>query len=812
MRAVWWLAALLPVLLGFGLRLWYALQSEPFVDEPTTLLVARAIASSGVPILPSGLFYGNDLPFSYLAGALVAVFGARILVIRAFSVAAGVLTIALIYEMGSRLSWQAHADRGPVGHRWIGLWAALLFALSPAAIIWGGRARGYSLLGLLVLLAICSFYAGITADGPGRRRVGWLLLVVAVFVHPEAGLVLPAFVLGAMILRGWRWWLKLDRLVEVFLACAAVIARVWLQTALARGQISGLETITGSRLPLEPGGNWLLRLQDVAPFFMEPNRWPWTLLALLALGGALWAAHGRRNREGAEPVLFLSACLWLVPIEMTLLLGSTYQSPRYLNMLLPVFALLAAFGIAQIVGWLGRMQRLRRWQGAMAVLATLVVILAGLPAGAAAANSTEKGFRSAFEYVKGHWRPGDRAGTVAPAYSELVLGHSDYFSLGLDYEEFVFRAADGEWVDRWLGSPLLRTPEDLAAALERGGRLWLVADEGRLRRRFSPEFAQMVWQRMELVSKTDGVMAFVSVHERPEPGAIHKAKALFGEQVALTGYELGSESNRPSHSGWGEFVALPGQVLPLTLYWQAVGPIQQETTVFVHLVGTDGESYAHGDGLPLGGLQPMSHWVEGESLPDRRTLALPSELPPGRYRLEVGLYDPTGGERLPITDPGRQDAGSALALDYVTIVAPGSHPPSAGHAVGVDLRANDDQLRLLGYSVEADQVAPGSTLGLTLFWQALDPVAADYSVFVHLLVPAGTIWGQGDGPPAGGFYPTSAWDPGEVVVDKRLVAVDAGTPPGVYQLAVGLYELSTGARLSSPDGDRVMLGDIEVAP
>ena len=85
-------------------------------------------------------------------------------------------------------------------------------------------------------------------------------------------------------------------------------------------------------------------------------------------------------------------------------------------------------------------------------------------------------------------------------------------------------------------------------------------------------------------------------------------------------------------------------------------------------------------------------------------------------------------------------------------------------------------------------------------------------MFVHLLDPAGTIWGQGDGPPVGGFYPTSAWDPGEVVVDERLVTVDAGAPLGVYQLAVGLYELSTGMRLSTPDGDWVILGNIEVEP
>ena len=65
---VWWGLALIPLILGFALRLRYVLHAEPFVDEPTTVLVGESIARSGVPVLPSGLFYGNDLPFSYLVG------------------------------------------------------------------------------------------------------------------------------------------------------------------------------------------------------------------------------------------------------------------------------------------------------------------------------------------------------------------------------------------------------------------------------------------------------------------------------------------------------------------------------------------------------------------------------------------------------------------------------------------------------------------------------------------------------------------------------------------------------------------------
>jgi 4-amino-4-deoxy-L-arabinose transferase-like glycosyltransferase len=811
-RAAWGGLALLPLLLGFALRLSYVLQAEPFVDEPTTLLVAQSIAHSGVPVLPSGLFYGNDLPFSYLAGGLVALFGPRLEVLRLFSLAASLLTVVLVYRAGRRLL-----------SPWAGLWAALLLALSPDAIVWGGRARAYVLLALLAFLAVWLFYAGLAAERSRLRRLGWLTLVIAVFVHPEAALLLPAFVLGAGLLLGWRWWLRPARLAEVVLAAAAVGARYWLQLALARGQIGGFKTLTGSRPPLELAGDWLSRLRDVLPFFLDPSRLLWTLLALLALAVAVWLMAAKRQAEASRPVLFLSVCLWLVPAEMVLLLGSTYQSPRYLTMLLPLFALLAGYGLDWTLNRLAEFAppgRRRLSFGLLAGLVTAVLVAASWPGAVAAANSPEKAFRTALEYVGQHWQPGDRVATVAPAYSQLVLGRSDFFTLGLEYEEFVYRADDGQWVDRWLGSPLIRSAEELATVLDQAGRLWFVTDETRLRQRFDPAFAQMVWKRMELVAKPDQVMVFLS-RDLPEPAASHSVAATFGGQVALLRYDLGLSTQRPAGVGWGEVAVEPGQALPLTLYWQATAPITAESTVFIHLVGADGQRYAQDDGPPLKGIQPMTHWPVGEILPDRRSLDLPASpaaMPPGRYRLDVGLYAAGSGERLPVVGAAGHALGQALSLDFVQVLPLAGMLPSPAQPMQVDFVGNGDQIRLLGYTLGPDRattgVAPpaaaGTPLVVTFYWQALAPVSTDYTVFVHLLDGADQIRGQGDGPPAGGFYLSSFWDPGEIIVDEHQVSPDADAPAGTYRLAVGLYVLSTGRRLSTAQGDRVVLSEVEV--
>ncbi len=795
-RVRWWAPATIPLVVGFALRAHYVLRAEPFVDEPTTLLVAQAIARSGVPVLPSGLFYGNDLPFSYLAGGLVALLGPHLEIIRWFSVTASLATLALVYQTGYRLL-----------SPWTGWGAALLLALSPEAILWGGRARAYALLGLLVFLATWWFFRGVKADRPLVRRLGWLSLILALFVHPEAILLWPAFILGAGWIKGWRWWFRPGPLLEGLLGAAACAARYGWQLALARGWMSGLETPTGSRPPLEPGGAWLLRLQQLAPFFLDPHRLPWTVLSLLALVVGARMIAKERQTETSRTVLFFSLCLWLPPVEMLILLGSTYQSPRYLTMLLPISSLLAGYGLDWL---LSRLQRFLPSHTAffmLSMLASVALFIGFWPGAASAANTREKGFRSAFEYVRQHWRPGDRVATVAPAYSHYVLGRSDFFTLGKGFEEFVY-CQDGQWLDRWLGSPLIRSAEELNQVLSEDGRLWFVSDESRFRQRFDPAFAQMVWLRMDLMAKPDQVLVFVS-QRRPAPAVSRAVNAVFGGQVALSRYDLGLADQQPADRSWGEVVARPGQSLPLTLYWQAAAPIERQYTVFVHLIGADQQRYAQDDGPPLNGLQPMIYWQQGETLPDRRNLILPADLPAGRYRLEVGLYS-EDGERLPVADAAGQSLGEALILDFLQVMPADGSLPLPGQMVQADLTGNGDRIRLLGYTLAEKKVSRDGVLNLTLYWQAVNQVSTDYTVFVHLLDANDQIQAQGDGPPVSGFYPSSFWDLGEIVIDQRQVWVPADALPGTYRLAVGLYLLSTGQRLRIGQDDRIVLDEIEI--
>jgi len=130
----------------------------------------------------------------------------------------------------------------------------------------------------------------------------------------------------------------------------------------------------------------------------------------------------------------------------------------------------------------------------------------------------------------------------------------------------------------------------------------------------------------------------------------------------------------------------------------------------------------------------------------------------------------------------------------------------------------EGQFAFEGYRLRpSNGVKAGKVLTLDLFWQALAPVNTSYTVFVHLLGPynpvtGGPLWAQDDSQPMHGGHPTIRWRPGQLVPDRHELEIPADTPPGVYQVEVGLYDASTGVRLAA-DGsgtDRLLLGEVQV--
>ncbi len=136
----------------------------------------------------------------------------------------------------------------------------------------------------------------------------------------------------------------------------------------------------------------------------------------------------------------------------------------------------------------------------------------------------------------------------------------------------------------------------------------------------------------------------------------------------------------------------------------------------------------------------------------------------------------------------------------------------------------ENSIILLGYDLPQQRLRPGDGLSLTLYWQALRPIDADYTVFVHVLGrqhnprTGNPLWGQVDMEPVAGTYPTSAWSPGEQIIDRYVVTVDPEAPPGDYGLEIGLYDAINGQRLAVYDpggdlwGDYLIVARVQVQP
>ena len=110
----------------------------------------------------------------------------------------------------------------------------------------------------------------------------------------------------------------------------------------------------------------------------------------------------------------------------------------------------------------------------------------------------------------------------------------------------------------------------------------------------------------------------------------------------------------------GEVVTLPaGAALSVTLIWDTLAAVPADYTVFVHLLGTDGQLVAQHDGTPLFGTRPTSTWQPGERLLDRHDFVLPEGVGVPAGVLRAGLYLPATLERLPFShgEDGVQLAG-----------------------------------------------------------------------------------------------------------------------------------------------------------
>ncbi|MEP7358111.1 MAG: hypothetical protein ABI847_12780, partial [Anaerolineales bacterium] len=106
----------------------------------------------------------------------------------------------------------------------------------------------------------------------------------------------------------------------------------------------------------------------------------------------------------------------------------------------------------------------------------------------------------------------------------------------------------------------------------------------------------------------------------------------------------------------------------------------------------------------------------------------------------------------------------------------------------------DNGMALVGYDFLATSARPGEQVPLTLYWEVTRPMTLPASVFVHFYAPDGALFGQADKPDPVEFFPTTRWALGRVTPDFEKAVIQPNAPAGIYTVAIGLWDRSTGQR------------------
>lgn len=763
---IWKLVTLLLLLLlvvgGAWLRVAYVQQVGLHVDEYVSLWAATRILEHGLPIMPSGMFYGRGLLTSYLAAGAMAVGGVDAVAGRLPSVIMGIAGILVIFALG-RWEWNVR----------VGLLAAAGLALLPEAIDAAGRVRFYAQFMLWTMLTLWSAYR-MTRRPDAGWRLPWLVLIfftLALFTQEEMVLLYPVIALGLLLWNGFGV-LRRPPILFVLAGCAvALVARYALERV---GAVDAFDAMQSTKAYLGLFFAWPSAWKGFGSLFVEGSRLVWTLLALFAAGVALVALVRRRMRVADlapfhQATLYFALHLAAVWLVMVTVVGESWHEPRFMLFVQPNWLLLGAAGL--VIG-IDALVKAPGWRLAVTAGAIGVLVWVALPLAQAAIRPVTVDYTAALEYVAAHRTPGDRVATPQPPACAWTMGEPcAYYARGLDFEPYVL-PKEGHLVDRWTGAQLLDSAEDLKAAIGEGHRIWLVVDRDRLANRYDVGSLETILEQFDVVYEVGSTLVFVADGLEPTPAYTIVQRA---EPPRVLG---------PLRLvGWHTTALAPGTPFRAVLQWTQDKSLREQISTSVQLVAADGRRVSQADGPPGDGLILMRD-MDSEPIPDLKLMYLPDDLPNGWYRLEVVAYTANGdllGEPLPFQWFNVGAEAASLA-----------EPARARWANGIGLNRVEQLPALL---------TPGMSLPVALEWSASQRPSANLTAFVHLTGPDGSLVAQHDKAPLNGFYPTTGWTPETVLGDSYMLQLPDTLAPGSYRLDVGWYDAATGARVLTEEGN-----------
>ncbi|MFB0535634.1 MAG: ArnT family glycosyltransferase [Anaerolineae bacterium] len=674
-------------------------------------------------------------------------------------------TLVLVYSLIGRLSVALVARK--LAGDWAGLAAATLLSFAPGFFLysWMALADGpaVSLAVLSLLLALHYWESGKRGELIAAGLALWasfMLKLLTLFVIPLLALLVVFRYIGPAALEQStnrrEWWRALGTdlglLAASLLLPSLPILLIYDLPSLYEQVIATLWDMRRV-YPLDMAQNWR------KVFGLLGENWGLSILALY--GGLLLLL--RRFRPA------LPVGLWLA----LALLAVTNNAPlrsQHLVVLFPPLAILGGVAVGETLHQVRATFKPSRWGAkvkSLAGLALMALYLVSLP-GLIATNSQQLSPQKRAKYQDvTHFL------SEATQPSDLIITDNQWIVFAADRETPPPLSDTG---NGRLKSGHLTAEElvDLTVAYQPQAILvW------------GGRFVNNVPSYVEWVESNYQVARFYGRKRAVymPPASPPLPEYTFGGQILFLGYDPDTVNLRDDGT------------LTISLYWRALRPVERDYRIYLKLINGAYHVWGQQDARPFWDGFPTNEWEVDQIVFDPREIPVLPGTPPGSYQLAVSLYDPYRGQALEL------DSGAELLLEPIEI--PRREPPSLtsldiAHPQKVIL---GDKVRLLGYNMESG-FRPGDGIHLTLFWQCLEEMDRDYTVFTHLIDEQGIIWGQKDNPPVDGFYPTSQWEMGEIVRDQYDIAISPEALPGEYQLEVGMYLAETGERLSVIEGEQ----------
>lgn len=189
------------------------------------------------------------------------------------------------------------------------------------------------------------------------------------------------------------------------------------------------------------------------------------------------------------------------------------------------------------------------------------------------------------------------------------------------------------------------------------------------------------------------------------------------------GPELVGAHRRTSNLSWS-------RALGLALDWAGLDPGAEPVLVSAQLVDREGRLWGQTD-EPLAAPEAMSSASQALAL-----YAWPGT-PPGDYRILLGVYRASDGERLAASSETHPLDDRRVQLGHARVVRAPSQPALEDLAPAIPLASDLGSVRLLGATLPATPRSPGDEAPLTLFWEL-----AEYEgtgARLELLVGTGSV-------------------------------------------------------------------------